>query len=141
MAVLAGQTCTNRFAWTACCLKSVSTAEYILPVLCSVVTNPWHIPMRVGWPPQPDMQTAAPVCKAVSTPPFGASCDAAYTAIHAVQSNFVQSLTYMLMSLQGFLGVLAIYIGAIAIVIANVGRSKMADTSYCIQVMQSTSIS
>ena len=45
----------------------------------------------------------------------------------------------MPVSLQGFLGVLTIYIGAIAVVIANVGRSKMADTSYCIQVMQSTS--
>ncbi|KAL0046156.1 hypothetical protein WJX82_004368 [Trebouxia sp. C0006] len=33
----------------------------------------------------------------------------------------------------GFLGVLAIYIGAIAVVILNVARSKMAVTSYCIQ--------
>ncbi|DBA98822.1 hypothetical protein WJX77_011551 [Trebouxia sp. C0004] len=33
----------------------------------------------------------------------------------------------------GFLGVLAIYIGAIAVVIVNVARSKMAVTSYCVQ--------
>ena len=77
------------------------------------------------------------VCKAMAPPAVGAPCDSAYTVIHAAQSNLIQSLTCTLISLQGFLGVLAIYIGAIAIVIANVGRSKMADTSYCIQVMQS----
>ncbi len=43
----------------------------------------------------------------------------------------------MLLSLQGFLGVLAVYIGAIAVVIVNVVRSKMAVTSYCIQVIHS----
>ena len=42
-----------------------------------------------------------------------------------------------LLLLQGFLGVLAIYIGAIAVVILNVARSKMAVTSYCIQVIYS----
>lgn len=42
-----------------------------------------------------------------------------------------------LLLLQGFLGVLAIYIGAIAVVILNVARSKMAVTSYCIQVVHS----
>ncbi len=43
----------------------------------------------------------------------------------------------MPLSVQGFLGVLAIYIGAIAVVILNVARSKMAVTSYCMQVMHS----
>ena len=40
----------------------------------------------------------------------------------------------MPLSLQGFLGVLAIYIGAIAVVLLNVARSEMAVTSSCIQV-------
>ena len=62
------------------------------------------------------------------------------TQLYMRQSNLVQSLTHMLLSLQGFLGVLAIYLGAIVVVMANVGRSKMADTAYCIQVTQSTSI-
>ncbi|DBB15294.1 TPA: hypothetical protein ACH3X3_003549 [Trebouxia sp. C0006] len=35
----------------------------------------------------------------------------------------------------GFLGVLAIHIGSIAVVIYNVARSKMAVTSYCIQAL------
>ena len=37
-------------------------------------------------------------------------------------------------ALQGFLGVLAIYLAAVTVVILNVGRSKMAVTSHCIQV-------
>lgn len=43
----------------------------------------------------------------------------------------------MLLSLLGFLGVVAICIGAIAVVILNVARSKLAVTSYCIQVIHS----
>ena len=37
-------------------------------------------------------------------------------------------------ALQGFLGVLAIYLAAVTVVMVNVGRSKMAMTSHCVQV-------
>ena len=52
-------------------------------------------------------------------------------------STFSIWWTLRLLSLQGFLGVLAIHIGSIAVVIYNVARSKMAVTSYCIQVIHS----
>ncbi|KAL0046242.1 hypothetical protein WJX82_006907 [Trebouxia sp. C0006] len=58
-----------------------------------------------------------------------------FTWRHCVQSAGGASDALHDTSGAGFLGVLAIHIGSIAVVIYNVARSKMAVTSYCIQAL------